>query len=391
MSAIDDSEQPFALWVPRSYSHRKKYPLIVALHGSDAGHRMIPEECFQMHRRGFREDVIFLSPFGRGDIDYRGPGEADIWDTMNWVKSHYSIDSRRQYLTGLSMGGFTAWSLAAAYPDQWAAIAPVCGGGEVAQVKALKDVPVWCVHGERDELVPIRYSRVLVAELQRLGYPHRYDELKGWGHHSWPWLYDTDRKEDSLADWFLQFRRATPPAPILKPAAQGVFKDLFSERVIISYPTQTPIPAEIELVQNEAEHLARFSFGEDVMRTGKLIVKRDVDLSEADLASANLVFLGRTDNHHWLKQADRRLLARHVRGTLQVAGETYLGKSLVVAASQPSPWNKAWRLGIITYQQFRNLRGMIERFMTSRTELLHVNIYDTLQRRFIRQETGKLK
>ena len=53
VSSIDDSEQPFALWVPRSHSRRRQYPLIVALHGSDADHRMIPEECFRMHERGF--------------------------------------------------------------------------------------------------------------------------------------------------------------------------------------------------------------------------------------------------------------------------------------------------------------------------------------------------
>ena len=125
VSSIDDAEQPFALWVPRTYSRRRKYPLIVALHGSDADHRMIPEECFQMHKRGFREDVIFLSPFGRGDVDFRWLAETDVWDTMNWVKTHYRIDARRQYLTGISMGGFATWRLACAYPEQWAAVAPV--------------------------------------------------------------------------------------------------------------------------------------------------------------------------------------------------------------------------------------------------------------------------
>ncbi len=388
-SSIDDSEQPFALWVPRTYSGRKKYPIIVALHGSDADHRMIPEACFRLHERPFREEVMLLSPLGRGDLGYRWHAEADVWDALNWVKAHYSINARQQYLTGLSMGGFATWRLATEYPEQWAAIVPICGGGEVSAVKALAQVPVWCVHGDKDDAVSVSHSRKLVNELQRLGYPHRYDELKGWGHNSWEWLYDPERTEDSLVDWLLQFRRAKAPEPVLKPRRQGVFKDIFSERVIISYPAQTPIPAEIELLRAEAEQLARFSFGDYVMRSGRLLVKRDDELTETELKSANLIMIGRTDNHRWLKQMERRLLTRHWQGQLRVNGETYLGKGLVAATFQPSPWNAEKLLGVITYQQFRSLRGIMERLFAFHVTLKEVNLYDTAQRWFIRQEARR--
>jgi len=386
VSALDDSEQPFALWVPRAYSPRKKYPLLVALHGSDADHRMIPEECLRLPERGFREDVILLSPFGRGDLGWRGPGEADLWDAMNSVKARYAVDARRQYLTGLSMGGYATWRLACAYPGQWAAIAPVCGGGDVTAMAALRKIPVWCVHGERDEAVPVAESRRLVAELRRRKFPHRYDELAGRGHPAWEWLYDPRRRKDSLADWLLKFRRAKAPLPILTPRRAGIFADLFNARIIISHPAFTPIPREAERLRAEAETIARFSFGDSLMRGGRFLVRSDAELTPADLRAANVLVLGRTDNHRWLKQAERKLPARHQRGQLTLRGETYLGKTLLAATLQPSPWNPEKLLGVITYQQFQQMRGAAERFCGPASCALAVNLFDTAGGRYLIRE-----
>lgn len=385
VSLLDDTEQPFAVWVPRSYSPRKKYPLLVALHGTDADHRMIPEACFRIPERGFREDVILLCPFGRGDLGFRWMGEADLWDALQWVKTRYSVDARRQYLTGLSMGGFATWRLGCAYPEQWAAIAPVCGGGEVKLLPALKRVPVWCVHGSRDDLVPVEHSRRLIAELRRLKFRHRYDELPGWGHNAWDYLYAPGRTRDSLVDWLLGFRKALPASARPKPKRGAVFHDLFSERIILSYPARGLVPKETELLRAEVERLARFHFGDCVMRSGRLIVKSDAELAESDLAGANHLMVGRTDNHAWLRRADRKLTARHVRGVLRVQGQTFLGKTLVVATVQANPWNPARLLGVITYQQFHQMRGIMERWFDPVRALQAVNIYDTLQHRFILQ------
>jgi dienelactone hydrolase len=385
-SALDDSEQPFALWVPRSYSPRRAYPLVVALHGTDADERMIPEECFRMHERGFREEVIFLSPFGRGDLFWQGPGEADLWETIQWVKQRYRIDARRQYLTGLSMGGFGTWRLACAYPDQWAAIAPVCGGGDPEALRALRRIPVWCVHGRKDPVVSVTQSRRLIAELQRWNGRYRYDELPGWRHNAWEWLYDPNRRPDGLVDWFLQFRKARPAPAIQSPRRRGGFADLFGERVIVSHPASSSIPREVELLQAEAESFAAFRFGDLVMRRGRLLTKTDAELTPADLKSANHLMIGRTDNHRWLKAAERRLLARHHQGVLHLRGQTFIGKTLVAATCQPSPWNPTRLLGVVTYQQCRQVRGIAEALCGLGAAPLAVNLYDAQQKRFILRE-----
>ena len=384
-SSVDDSAQPFALWVPTTYTPRRAYPLIVALHGSDASERMIPEDCFQIHRRGFREDVLLLCPFGRGDLAYEWMGETDLWEAMAWVKTRYRVDARRQYLTGLSMGGFACWRLGCAYPDHWAAIAPICGWGQPADLIKLKRTPVWCVHGQRDADVPACCSRELVAELRRLRYRHRYHELEGWGHNAWEWLYDPCRQDDTLVDWFLRHRRRAAPPPILKPKRRGQLQDIFSERVIISYPATSSIPNESEFLRVEAEQIAQFSFGDTGMRTGRLLVKPDTALTDDDLAQANHLMLGRTDNHARLRQVKHLLLARHQKGRLQVEGENYLGKTLVAATWQKSPWNQSRLLAVITYQQFRQMHGLTKQLFAPQAPLLRVNLFDTDQKRFILQ------
>jgi pimeloyl-ACP methyl ester carboxylesterase len=386
VSEIDGSTQPFAVWIPRSYTARKKYPLLVVLHGSDADERMIPEQCLRVAERGYREDLIVLSPFGRGDVDFRWMGEADLWDTMNWVKSRYSVDRRRQYLTGLSMGAYATWRLAIDYPEQWAAIAPVCGGGDVRQLSRLKRTPVWCVHGEDDDVVPVESSRVMAAELNRLGGQCRYTELKGWGHHSWEWLYNPDAADGGLPAWLLP-HRLDAPAPILRrPKRRGVFMDLFGEPLVISYATGTLLGRESDLLRREADRLASFTFGDLAMRSGKLIVKPDTEVTPADLRTKNQLMIGRADNHRWLKTATRRLQARHRQGVLTVGQETYLGKNLLALTCQPSPWKPGRLLGIATYQQYQQARWLAHATLDYPSSLRRLNVFDTQAKRLIRAD-----
>ena len=99
------------------------------------------------------------------------------------MQKEYKIDDKRIYLTGLSMGGFGTWSLAAKYPDRWAAIVPFCGGGDPAKAKEIKDIPCWCFHGDADQAVPVRASREMVEALKAAGGKPKYTEYPGVGHN----------------------------------------------------------------------------------------------------------------------------------------------------------------------------------------------------------------
>ena len=77
----------------------------------------------------------------------------------------------------IGMGGFGTWSLGLKHPDRFAAIAPICGGGDVlplllpdpAVAKRLKQLPVWAFHGGKDTAVKLEESERMVSELKRLG------------------------------------------------------------------------------------------------------------------------------------------------------------------------------------------------------------------------------
>jgi len=109
--------------------------------------------------------------------------DYEVWDDdallalLDEVGSQLNIDARRVYLTGLSMGGFGAWSVGLRHPQHFAAIVPICGGGRMADVTAaartqrtaLQRLGVWAFHGAQDVTVPLEESERMVAALQAAG------------------------------------------------------------------------------------------------------------------------------------------------------------------------------------------------------------------------------
>jgi predicted peptidase len=101
------------------------------------------------------------------------------------------------------MGGFGTWALAAAYPKRFAAIAPICGGGDPASADRLRGVPTWAFHGADDTIVPAEQSRNMVAALEQAGGDVKLTIYPGVGHNSGGMTYADNR----LYDWFLAHRR----------------------------------------------------------------------------------------------------------------------------------------------------------------------------------------
>ncbi len=131
-----------------------------------------------------------------------GPNGKRVLAQFDEVRKNFKVDSQRVYLTGLSMGGYGTWSLAAAHPDKWAAIAPICGGGDPKKVDKIKHIPCWCFHGGADKIVPAQRSRDMIKALKDAGGKPRYDEYPGVGHNSWDQAYGNDE----LYKWFLMHK-----------------------------------------------------------------------------------------------------------------------------------------------------------------------------------------
>jgi predicted peptidase len=127
----------------------------------------------------------------------------DLKALIDDLVAHYLVDVKRIYLTGLSMGGTGTWTLAAAYPEIFAAIAPICGRSFYTLAKRLKDLPAWVFHGEDDEVIPADESRQMTDALNEVGADIKLTLYPGVGHNSWTRTYDNPE----LYDWFLSHSR----------------------------------------------------------------------------------------------------------------------------------------------------------------------------------------
>ena len=113
------------------------------------------------------------------------------------------VDENRIYVTGMSMGGFGTWSLALAYPDRFAAIAPICGGGPPYVADRLGRLPVRAFHGAKDEIVPLYESQRMVDALRACGGDAELTVYPDAGHDSWTQTYD----DPAFWEWLLAQRR----------------------------------------------------------------------------------------------------------------------------------------------------------------------------------------
>lgn len=226
-SDVDDTEQPYGLYIPKNFDSKKKYPFVMMLHGAGSNHRLELRRVFGKSNaqgetdveasRVFPEwkdvDYIVAVPFARGTMGYQGVAEKDVMDVLADVKKRFSIDEDRTYLTGLSMGGGGTLWIGLTRPDLWAAIAPVCPappqGTEDLAPNAL-NFPSWFHHGDKDQAVPVSVSRDWTKKLKDLGYKVEYTEYPGVNHNSWENAYANGQ----IFDYFSKYKRDPMPARV---------------------------------------------------------------------------------------------------------------------------------------------------------------------------------
>lgn len=205
----------YLLYLPDKYTPRgrKRWPLILFLHG--AGER--GSDIWKVAVHGPPKIVKDKSDFPFILVSPQCP-DGESWSTevlaslLDEIIEKYRVDTNRVYLTGLSMGGYGAWKLGLTYPERFAAIAPICGGGEVLNVllagrkkaNALKTLGVWAFHGDQDPVVPVEESERMVNALKRAGCADVkltiYPDAK---HDSWTETYNNP----ALYEWFLEHSR----------------------------------------------------------------------------------------------------------------------------------------------------------------------------------------
>ncbi len=211
ISKIDDSLQTYSLSIPAAYDPNIAWPLIISLHGHGW------YRPFQGHPAPRFSGAFCLSPQGRGATDYKALGEMDVLRALAEVEHDYNIDRDRVYLTGMSMGGTGSWEIGVHHADLFAGIMPISGNADYrawtarwgwnrpfpgrfdtlrfwlqesrtprAFAENLEHLPVWCIHGAGDAIVPPEHARNMVAALRAAGCRVEYREFPGKGHGGFP-------------------------------------------------------------------------------------------------------------------------------------------------------------------------------------------------------------
>ncbi len=205
-----DGRLPYRMMRPADYDAKQKYPLVIFLHG--AGERGDDNLVQLVHgMNDFAKDenrrkhpCFVIAP--------QCPGEAK-WVNVDWssdrhklpaepsdalkltlnliaaLQKEFSIDPRRLYITGLSMGGYGTWDAVSRQPAMFAAAVPVCGGADEEQAAKLVKVPIWAFHGDQDTVVKPERSRRMIKALEAAGGQPKYTEYPGVGHNSWAKAY----------------------------------------------------------------------------------------------------------------------------------------------------------------------------------------------------------
>lgn len=200
-----DDTLPYRLYVPVA-ANISKLPLIIFLHGAgergrDNEHQLSNGVRYLLPQFKINtSEAIVIVP--QCNIDHK-------WCEVPWDDNSHNrpsnisrylgltnelidslilsdkVDSKRVYLVGLSMGGYGVWDLAARYPNKFAAVVPICGGGDEKDADKLKTVPIWAFHGANDKVVlPARSSNMIKAIEQYGGKP-LLTIYPSVGHDSW--------------------------------------------------------------------------------------------------------------------------------------------------------------------------------------------------------------
>ena len=159
----------YLLYIPKNYDERRKYPLLVFLHGAvERGDDLSVLKCHSIPKildSDVKYNAVIVSPQCKTGVTWSSQTEK-IFTFINDMISKYSIDENAISITGLSMGGFGTWQTIMDYPLLFSAAAPVCGGGMAWRADVIADLPIRIYHGEADDVVDVFYSKDMYRALK---------------------------------------------------------------------------------------------------------------------------------------------------------------------------------------------------------------------------------
>ncbi len=204
----DPSTLNYLFFMPRETTAviNGKYPLIVTLHGiGDGGtdlwkvkHEGLPKILDGKNTFPF----IVVSPQCPATTEwyYNDGVQAKVDKLIDSVIARYPVDTNRIYLTGLSMGGIGTLDLAIRYPKRFAALIPAAFRIEDGwNLCAIKDIPMWAFHGEKDDIIPFSKAQTVINILTVCGGNPIFTSYPDLYHDAWTRAYNNP----AIYDWLL--------------------------------------------------------------------------------------------------------------------------------------------------------------------------------------------
>jgi predicted peptidase len=201
---------PYVVYVPRDFTPDRKWPVVLFLHGAgERGSDGLKQShvglgaALRFHSE--RYPALAVMPQCAGGDRWSGAMAAQALAALDQTLAEFPVDADRQYLTGLSMGGYGSFLIASQHPERFAAVAAICGGGDpAAMAPKLKDLPLWVFHGDADTAVPVARSREMVEAIRAAGGTKlKYTEYPDVGHNSWDPAY----ADPELPKWLFAQKR----------------------------------------------------------------------------------------------------------------------------------------------------------------------------------------
>lgn len=218
---------PYRLFKVKDPVAGTKYPLILFLHGAgergtnntsqltaNAGATVWATDAHQAKHPAYviapqcpADKQWVDTPWGDGSYSTTTVAVSDQLTTAleiaDAVATEFATDPARQYITGLSMGGYGTWDAIVRNPDRFAAALPICGSADLSRAELIKLLPLWTFHGDADSTVPPKGTRDMVAALKAVGSTVKYTEYAGVGHDSWSMTY----ANEEVIDWLFGFKK----------------------------------------------------------------------------------------------------------------------------------------------------------------------------------------
>jgi len=371
-------EHKYMLFIPATYTAERKWPVILYLHGSSARGTdnklpLVGGLAPQVRAREASFPFIVVFP----QCEDRDTRLLDGWlastadgrralKILDAVESELSVDPQHEILTGWSMGGVGAYSLAALSPSRWSALVVVAGSGDASTAADLKTIPIWAFHGTRDFTVPFEEGQRMLSAVKEAGGRAWFTELTKVRHNIAHVVYG----EDSLYEWMLDPGTEPRPESIVRNTQRAPNESEMGHDFVHAFVPAVEIPQALylrmdkEAIESLAYALpdmvpegALAGFGPDVHQSRRAFLTRfNITLSGINYRGTLERVAVTPQNDGWVT------IALGLRNMTMEVGSTQINGRMVSATAGPMQivighQAPAWlRMRVRPYVEGRRLR-----------------------------------